>query len=158
MREEIYKAAAAEASEVGYRNVTRRAVLERLQAEGIAPDGAAGESWMRNYIRAGELRLQLEAAGFSPGRKAGSTSPAWAEQNRVDILNAAYDLANEQGFLVPASRIAERAGVTRPTVNLRWGSVDALRRAVLQRARAEGNRRLWDQAAAVGFDISEIGD
>lgn len=158
MNDKIYQAAEVVAKAVGYRNVTRRAVLLQLQGSGVAPRGKSGESWARNYIRAGELRVQLEQAGYSPGSKSGSTGPAWAEQNRMDLLEAAYTLADECGFLVSAARIAERAGVTRPTINLRWGSVDMLRRAVLERAVSEGNERLIAQADAVGFNNDEIGD
>lgn len=152
MSDQIIPAAIAVARRVGYRNVSRRLVLEQLQADGHAPQGDEGEVWAKNYIRANRLREQLAAVpGLLPGEKTGATTPGWADQNKADILDAAYDLAEAHGFMVSKAKIAERAKVSTGTINLRWGNMGVLRAAVLDRARERGNERLVQQAEAVGF-------
>lgn len=152
MSDQIMPAALAVARRVGYRNVSRQLVLEELQARGQAPTDEKAYKWSVNHIHPVKLREQLaRVPGLPEGEKTGSTSSAWAEKNKADILDAAYELAELHGFMVSKAKIAERAKVSMGTVNLRWGTMQVLRAAVLQRARERGNYRLITQAEAVGF-------
>jgi AcrR family transcriptional regulator len=66
------------------------------------------------------------------------------------ILKAATRLARTHGYNGVLKRhVAEALGCGMGTVNFHWGTMDALRLAVVENAVATGNKRIIAQAVAL---------
>src|ERR1043165_4866703 len=70
-------------------------------------------------------------AARRPGRPVGAD----AAQTRERILHAAYEVINERGYAAaPFQEIANRSGLSRPTLNYYFASREELYSALLQQA------------------------
>ena len=153
----IYELALELARKDGWRNVTRTPLFNLAKERGLVSPGTTEPNWCKNYLRGSNsmscLRAVLRhAEGVQDGMPQGERSPAWKEVNRELILDKAYELANSRGrLMIPRADIAEASGVSPATVSGMWGDMQALRQAVIQRAETLGNKRLIDQAHALGL-------
>lgn len=155
----IYDLALELARKDGWRNVTRGPLFELAKARGLVGEKTSEDNWCKNYLRGGNAmssirsRLRVEPGvpdGGETGRDA--NSPAWRDVNRAQILDSAYNLAVTQSrLMIPRADIAEAAGVSPASVSKIWGSMKALRLAVVDRARTEKVKRIVDQADALGL-------
>lgn len=150
MQPEIIDAAVKLAKQVGYLNITRSRLAQALNKsdpwltkQGVSIQEVVG--WLREHA---DL-LMIE-----PGEPTAETRNGrnWIEHNKAAILEAAYAQAETLGInRIKRDDVARSAGVAQGTVNGRFGSMDSLRRAVVELARERGNSRLVAQGEACGF-------
>lgn len=153
MRPEILEAGVAVAKEVGYRNVTRPMVCERL---GKSPNWLQYRCPLK--VLTDHLKEHAEELGLiegEPGATSAKLSGTWAEHNKARILEVAYLLAAEHGFKgFNRNQVAEQANVAAGVINLRWGSMPELLDEVVREAERRGNIDLLRQAQAVGNAVA----
>lgn len=153
----IYELALELARTDGWRNVTRGPLFKLCKARGLVGDDCAEKYWCGNNFRGANslscIRTRLSAEpDLLQGVPRGEKSPAWKEVNQGLILDKAYDLVvAKRRLMISRAVIAEAAGVSPATVSGMWGGMDALRLAVVNRARAEGRKWVVDQADALGL-------
>lgn len=151
----IYDLALEIAKAQGWRNVTRGPLYRLARQRGLVGEEQNEKNWCKNLRGNNSLsriRARLSTEPDLPdGQMQGSTSPAWREFNRTNILDKAFELAQSKGLMVKRVDIAEAAGVSPCYVSLAWGGMEALRSAVIERAREKGDKRLLDQADALGI-------
>src|SRR5215217_2342862 len=108
MNEQVLAEAVKLAREVGYRNVTRKQLAERLDKS---------LSWLRLQGSHTDVLAYLEqnaqALGLSEGEQGATNASrgrSWVAANANRVLEAAYDLADEQGLMnMTRKNIANRA-------------------------------------------------
>jgi len=150
---EIQAAAAEVAREVGYRNVTRAKVCEKLGRSATWLQYRTPFKKLAEYLETNAAELGLEA-GETGGTEA-KFSGIWAGHNKARILEVAYDLAVAEGFKgFSRNDVAREAGVSAGVINLRWGSMPALLDEVAREAVRVGNTDLLRQAQAVGNSVA----
>lgn len=154
MLPEILDAGVAAAKQVGYRNITRAMVCERL---------GKSETWLQFRCPFKDLVNALESRadelglteGDPTGGSAAKYSGNWAAANKVRILETAYSLAVANGFSsFGRNALAAAAGVSAGVVNLRWGNMAAVLDEVAREAERRGNTDLLRQAQAVGNPVA----
>lgn len=82
-----------------------------------------------------------------------------ATERKTDMLAAALKLAADKGYLhITRDDIADKTGVTGPTVHYHFHSMDALRRALMLYAIEQRNASVVAQGLAVGDEVARGAD
>jgi hypothetical protein len=155
----VYDVALELARRDGWRNLTRSPLYALAKEKGIVPEGQSESNWCKNLRGGHGLSSLRSRVRLVPGVEEGvlssgqsSRSGSWKDVNKQIILDTAYALAEQENkLMIPRAQIAEMAGVSGTQVNLLWGTMGELRLAIVKRAREKGNRRLVDQADAIGL-------
>lgn len=153
MLPEILEAGVAVARKVGYRNVTRPLLCERLGKSANWLQYRCPLKTLTDHLAANADALGL-VAGES-GATSAKLSGIWSGYNKAKILEVAYELASRVGFKgFNRNAVAAGAGVAAGVINLRWGSMPQLLDEVAREAVRQGNVNLLRQAQAVGNPIA----
>lgn len=163
MTTEVFDAAVSVARKVGYRNVTRRLIAEKMAEAGEYKDRPQqAMNFLINEGKMGELIKQLVEAkdrlALVPGSRVGAAPSAfWRVHDKSDLVNVAYRLASDKGLLgVTMVGVAELSGFSRATLNNYFKSLDNLRSEIIAVAVKHQNLRLCGQAVASGLPCADL--